>query len=81
MPVMNFNLEDGLPPVSFSLKTEDCKRFLEFMAECQSIKDAPKPMPLTDGQIGDIAALFYAKWRGHEGFARAIEAAHGIKEQ
>jgi hypothetical protein len=36
--------------------------------------------PLTDEQIGDIAALFYPRWQGHEGFARAIEAAHGIKE-
>ena len=35
--------------------------------------------PLTDEQIGDIAALFYPRWQGHEGFARAIEAAHGIK--
>ncbi len=38
-------------------------------------------LPLTDEQMGDIAALFYAKWRGHEGFARAIEAAHGIGEK
>ena len=34
---------------------------------------------LTEEQIGDIAALFYAKWRNHEGFARAIEAA--LKEK
>ena len=40
----------------------------------------PKREPLTDEQIGDIAALFYPRWQGHEGFARAIEAAHGIKE-
>lgn len=38
-----------------------------------------QPKPLTDEQIGDIAALFYPRWQGHEGFARAIEAAHGIK--
>lgn len=43
MPVMNFDLEDGLPPVSFSLKTVDCDRFMKFMAECQAIKDSPKP--------------------------------------
>lgn len=41
---------------------------------------SPQPKPLTDEQIGDIAALFYPRWQGHEGFARAIEAAHGIKE-
>ena len=39
MPVMNFDLEDGFPPVSFSLKPEDCKRFMDFMAECQQIKE------------------------------------------
>ncbi len=45
------------------------------------IKPQPaQPKPLTDEQIGDIAALFYPRWQGHEGFARAIEAAHGIKE-
>jgi hypothetical protein len=35
--------------------------------------------PLTDEQIGEIAVLFYPRGQGHEGFARAIEAAHGIK--
>ena len=29
---------------------------------------------LTDEQIGDIASLYYPRWQGHEGFARAIEA-------
>ncbi len=48
----------------------------------QAIYDHPQPKrePLTDEQIGDIAALFYPRWQGHEGFARAVEAAHGIKE-
>ena len=43
-------------------------------------EEATQRKPLTDEQIGDIAVLFYQRWQGHEGFARAIEAAHGIKE-
>lgn len=43
MPQMNFDLEDGLPPVSFSLKLGDAERFMAFMAECQAIKDAAAP--------------------------------------
>jgi hypothetical protein len=39
MPVMNFDLEDGLPPVSFSLKDEDCERMIAFMAECTEALD------------------------------------------
>jgi IS4 transposase len=48
----------------------------------QPVYTTPQPAqkPLTDEQIGDIAALYYPRWQGHEGFARAIEAAHGIKE-
>ncbi|SEO79236.1 hypothetical protein [Nitrosovibrio sp. Nv6] len=48
MPVMNFDLEDGLPPVSFSLKEADCVRFMAFMAECdKAFKDqiAVDPAP------------------------------------
>lgn len=40
MPVMNFDLEDGLPPVSFTLKTDDAERFMDFMAECQAAKNS-----------------------------------------
>lgn len=34
MPVMNFDLEDGLDPVSFTLKHEDAERFAAFMQHC-----------------------------------------------
>ena len=83
MPVMNFDLEDGLPPVSFSLKTKDCERFMEFMAECQAVKDQPQRKPLTDAQIDSFREANSegrgAGWRfNFKGFARAIEAAHGI---
>lgn len=50
MPVMNFDLEDGLPPVSFSLKESDAERFVAFMAECdaalKSTAAVPAPAPL-----------------------------------
>jgi hypothetical protein len=70
MPVMNFDLEDGLPPVSFSLKSDDCDRFMAFMAECQAIKEAqPKRewVGLTDEEREelmdnyDVASPDYAK--------------------
>lgn len=35
--------------------------------------------PLTDEHIDEIASFYYPRWQGHQGFARAIEAAHGIK--
>lgn len=34
MPVMNFDLEDGLPKVSFTLMPDDANRFMAFMEEC-----------------------------------------------
>jgi len=44
MPVMNFDLEDGLPPVSFSLNANDAERFVAFMAECDAaLKAAAAP--------------------------------------
>lgn len=36
MPMMTFDLEDGLPPVSFSLREADAERFMDFMAECHA---------------------------------------------
>lgn len=40
MPVMNFDLEDGKAPVSFTLKPEDAERFMAFMNECnKAVKD------------------------------------------
>ena len=49
-------------------------------------KDAPQRKPLTDEQIFDLSEPFgafqYGDAQGHKRleFARAIEAAHGIKE-
>lgn len=42
MPVMSFDLEDGKPPVSFSINNEGAERFMDFMAECQAIRDSVK---------------------------------------
>lgn len=43
MPVMNFDLEDGKPPVSFTLKPADVQRFVAFMGECHAAnKDAAR---------------------------------------
>ena len=41
---------------------------------------APQRKPLTDEQIDGIASKFYPRSYGLDEFARAIEAAHGIKE-
>jgi hypothetical protein len=41
---------------------------------------APQRKPLTDEQIDGIASKFYPRSYGLDKFARAIEAAHGIKE-
>jgi len=38
MPVMNFDLEDGLPKVSFNINQHDCIRFMAFMGECTEYK-------------------------------------------
>jgi len=55
--------------------------FSEPLANQEKTSGSPiaQRKPLTDEEIGDIAALYYPRWQGHEGFARAIEAAHGIK--
>lgn len=51
MPQMNFDLEDGKPPVSFVLKPEDCARFVAFMRECdEGKKNAERYRRLRDGQ-------------------------------
>lgn len=47
MTVMNFDLEDGLPPVSFDLKPADAERFAAFIAECHVALTAPTP-PISD---------------------------------
>jgi len=38
MPVMNFDLEDGHSPVSFTLKHEDAERFMDFMQNCHDLE-------------------------------------------
>lgn len=44
MPLMNFDLEDGKPPVSFALKPADAERFEAFMAECDAaLKNVAAP--------------------------------------
>lgn len=40
MPIMNFDLEDGLPPFSFSINGEGAERMMNFMSECQQDRDA-----------------------------------------
>ncbi len=69
MPVMNFDLEDGFPPVSFSLKPEDCQRFMDFMAECQQIKER-EWVGLTRDEILE------ARWHNKSSYklARVLEA-------
>ena len=49
MPVFNFDLEDGKPPVTFNLKPEDAARFMGFMAHCEGDqKDAARYRWLRD---------------------------------
>ena len=65
----------------------DCGGFCKKSGcERENVKPTPKLKPLSDEQIGEIGRKyekfdnqgneFFARW----GFARAIEAAHGIKE-
>lgn len=51
MAVMNFDLEDGLPPVKITLNIEDTERFVVFMHECEQIRNTPQRTPLTDEEI------------------------------
>jgi len=39
MTVMNFDLEDGLTPISITIAYADAERFMAFLAECQALKD------------------------------------------
>jgi len=82
-------------PVAYDVRCDNCggdgydpKNNNYYCSVCEGSRFVEKMLyttpqqrkPLTDEKIGDIAALFYPRWQGHEGFARAIEAAHGIKE-
>lgn len=58
MPIMNFDLEDGKPPVSFSINNEGAERFMEFMAECQAIRDSVKQADAA--QVGPTEAEYAA---------------------
>lgn len=53
MPVFNFDLADGRPPVTFSLSLTDGKRFMAFMAEAHA---ALHGAPATTGE--DSAAVY-----------------------
>lgn len=90
MPVMSFDLEDGKPPVSFSINNEGAERFMDFMAECQAIRDSVKQSDserdaaLTTAQIDAIANTF--NWHNarccgvHYRFALAIIAAMAAQQ-
>jgi len=56
MPLMNFDLEDGLPPVSFTLKPQDAERFMAFMDECQAIKEQAQPQAVNVPELRNIMA-------------------------
>jgi hypothetical protein len=40
MTVFNMDIEDGKPPVTFTLKPDDAGRFIAFMDECTGYKKA-----------------------------------------
>ena len=55
MARMNFDLEDGLPRVSFDLKSEDAERFCIFMAECTSALESEKQILEERDRYHDMA--------------------------
>jgi hypothetical protein len=48
MPILSFDLQDGKPPVSFSINNEGAERFMAFMAECQAARDDAKRLDFTE---------------------------------
>jgi hypothetical protein len=82
MPVMNFDLEDGKPPVTFTLKESDTVRFVAFMAECDRALNgrAAKPaVPVKDhviaqtvNELRDIAIQFHDAQQLRERIAHVI---------
>lgn len=53
MPIMSFDLQDGKPPVSFSINIDGAQRFMDFMAECSAAQNAARadlPAPATEIQ-------------------------------
>lgn len=53
---MNFDLEDGLPSVSFDLKESDVERFAAFMADCHEVLRAV-PTPPDDNPVAEVVAF------------------------
>jgi hypothetical protein len=82
---MNFDLEDGKAPVSFSLRADDAERFMDFMAECQQIKeskDSNKRMFLA--AAADLAAIHDALGLDPDDAAGAgpiLEAVEELKKE
>ena len=63
-------------------KTMDSELAVAIAKEVHALYTTPQQRkPLTDEQLEEIAAKFYPRSYGLEAFARAIEAAHGIKEK
>lgn len=65
MPMMTFDLQDGKPPVSFSINNEGAERFMDFMAECTAMRDATPPLcpecqarEAGDGELTDLPDCF-----------------------
>lgn len=73
MTVMNFDLDDGLPPVSFALKPADANRFAAFMADCQqSITKSRNRTAMGWTNVEDLApesgSNVFAFWQPRSGY-------------
>jgi len=53
MPVMNFDLDDGLPSVSFTLKYEDADRFIAFMQHCYDLEQTVDNLKRHSSEVED----------------------------
>jgi len=62
MTVINFDLEDGLPKISLTVKPDEALRFMKFLDECQSIKNAVIGIPISD----DAADARRYRWLRNE---------------
>jgi hypothetical protein len=54
MPVMNFDLEDGKPPVTFTLREADTVRFMAFMAECDRALNGRAAKPAVPDDLVEL---------------------------
>lgn len=78
MPVMNFDLEDGEPPVSFNLKPEDCDRMMQFMHECSAMKNnGERYVYLRDEHIGNDPESINLPHGDSPGLDSAVDKARG----